>query len=132
MGIGPNVTKYDNAKYARDGAPSMFSRAEREFLRLLSETPSPEVDERIRARFPNPVYRRKLRWGIRRKASAALSDWTLYHRAVEQEARLVPPARASVPGEVPVVTEPFAALGRLLTGRPRTRRPSGADAGRSE
>ena len=88
----------------------MFSRAEREFLELLAEGPAGVGERRLRERFPNPVYRRKLLWGIRREASAAAEDWALYTRATEREARVLPSSAGEDRASIPTVTEPFAAL----------------------
>jgi hypothetical protein len=105
----------------------MFSRTEREFLELLASAPAASVEELVRGRFPNPVYRRKLFWGIRRKASAAAADWALYRRAAEREVRVRPAAPHDPLVPVPTVTEPFAALVKRLhpARRPRADPTSG-------
>ncbi len=103
----------------------MFSRTEREFLRLLGEGPVASRGDVVRARFPNPVYRRKLLWGIRRKAAAAAADWTLYTRAAEREARVVRPSPGEREAIVPRVTEPFAGLFLLLAQARASRARSG-------
>lgn len=91
-------------------------------LRLLAETPPRELAETLVFRFPNPVYRRKLLWGIRQKASAGAEDWELYSRAARRESRVVRPGPLSSGETVPVVTEPFAALLKFLS---RDSPPSG-------
>ena len=98
----------------------MFSDAEREFLRLMGEG-SPEARAAaLELRFPNPTYRRRLLWGIRRKVVAASADWQLYAEAVRNEPRAVRPHDASAPPpEVPTYTEPLAALFEGLAARLR-------------
>ncbi|HYA53979.1 MAG TPA: hypothetical protein VEG42_00050, partial [Thermoplasmata archaeon] len=68
----------------------MFSRKEREFLRAAARLDIASLDARLLAEFPNPTYRRKLMWGIRRKASRSLSDWELYLEASQRDPRLLP------------------------------------------
>lgn len=94
---------------------TMFSRREREFLELVvrSETTTKVWEER----FPNPAYRRRLRWGIRQKAARAASDWDLYLRAAQCDARVLVRSMEPRSGEIPVVTEPFARLMRALLPR---------------
>lgn len=65
----------------------MFSRVEREFLRILGEA---ESVGGLEIAFPNPVYRRKLMWGIRRKVESSLGDWDLLLAAAKQEPRVLP------------------------------------------
>ncbi len=98
----------------------MFSPAEREFLRLLGEPGDGTPEARLARRFPNPVYRRRLLWGIRRKARAASEDWALYARAAASDARVVRPA-GEAPTSVPRYAEPIAALlERLIAASKRT------------
>jgi hypothetical protein len=95
---------------------SVFSRTEREFLRLLAGDVRGEGRALLQSRFPNPVYRRQLLWGIRRKALAAAEDWELYARAAARESRVVHPQVVDLSAEVPAYTEPFAALVNWLAG----------------
>jgi len=107
----------------------VFSRAEREFLELLADSSPDEVDARLKARFPNPVYRRRLRWGIRQKATAGASDWTLFARAARHDERVVRPLPSAEAPTIPLHTEPFAALVKRLTevARARARTASHGD-----
>jgi hypothetical protein len=100
----------------------MFSRRERDFLEaiLQSESTGDKSQRALLRSFPNPIYRRKLLWGIRQKAGRAAADWELYVRAARTESRVVPgPTAGEAP---PLVQEPFVQIGRsvrsLLT-RPR-------------
>ena len=90
----------------------MFSPRERDYLRLLAEPPALGLELGIA--FPNPVYRRKLSWGIRRKVTAALPDWELYAAAAERNERV----RVVVPRPdhetVPVYTDPFVSVFRTV------------------
>ncbi|MCL4324905.1 MAG: hypothetical protein M1144_05540 [Candidatus Thermoplasmatota archaeon] len=95
----------------------MFSQTEREFLMILAETPRSALAEVMAERFPNPVYRRKLLWGIRQKAASAAEDWSLYARAARREERVMPPRPLPDAAEVPLYTEPFAVFLRGLQGR---------------
>lgn len=93
---------------------------EREYLRLLADPRKGSVA--TEARFPNPVYRRKLQWSVRRKAARAFEDWNLLARAAQREPRLV--TVAEEPSEsVPLYSEPIARLigrlGRALRHGPR-------------
>ena len=88
----------------------MFSRKEREFLRILAESPESEVPGRLESRFPNPTYRRRLFWGIRQKAVAAADDLELYAQAAARDPRVVRPQDS----EVPRYTEPFAAVAKRV------------------
>ncbi|HTT72971.1 MAG TPA: hypothetical protein VMG99_02310 [Thermoplasmata archaeon] len=101
----------------------MFSRREREYLRRLAHpgVPAPTRD----ADLPSPVYRRKLRWSVRRKAGAALDDWELLAAASRVEPRLLSSAPES--DQVPVHAEPIAAaiqyVARHLRSPPRPPEP---------
>lgn len=101
----------------------MFSQKEREFLALIAEHPE-ELDAFLSRRFPNPVYRRKLLWGIRKKAAVAAEDWELYVRAAQFDARVVRPQLPEEAPSVPVHTEPFAAWAKKIAefSHPRSRR----------
>jgi hypothetical protein len=90
----------------------MFSRRERDFLKALVRSGSAGGTSRFELEdsFPNPIYRRKLLWGIRRKAARAAEDWELYARAARAESRVLPELGAS--GPPPLATEPMAALAR--------------------
>ena len=92
----------------------MFSRKEREFLALIVEHSGEELETVLSRRFPNPVYRRKLLWGIRKKARPAAEDWQLYTRAAQRDARVVVPRPTVGALPVPVHTEPFAVLVKRL------------------
>ncbi|HTT16108.1 MAG TPA: hypothetical protein VMH49_01950 [Thermoplasmata archaeon] len=102
----------------------MFSRREREFLHRLVRPGDP--DGTVEA-FPNPVYRRKLLWSIRRKTARAVADWELLAAALRNDPRLgrVPEGTDAVP----LFREPFAALLRSLGRRGRT---EGRSAGASD
>lgn len=86
----------------------MFSHKESEFLRIVARTPNASLEEALRVRFPNPVYRRKLMWGIRRKASRSLDDWQLYREAAERDSRLLP--RGGSGGPSPLFADPLVTL----------------------
>jgi hypothetical protein len=92
----------------------MFSHKEREFLRLLAEGAPEELPRLLQAKFPNPVYRRRLLWGIRHKALRAASDWELYSMAARKESRVVQPQSPDGSGTVPTFSEPLAALIKRL------------------
>jgi hypothetical protein len=98
----------------------VFSRREREFLQLLGEGPGTRATANLERQFPNPVYRRRLLWGIRKKASAATGDWALYARAAAHEDRVVRPRPVDGPPVVPKYTEPLAALFGKFATAPRT------------
>ena len=61
------------------------------------------------SQFPNPVYRRKLMWGIRRKASRSMADWQLYWAAVERDERLLP-RETGIEGRSPLFADPLVTL----------------------
>lgn len=65
----------------------MFSRREREYLRIVSDGLSKSRSGRGSS--PSPGYRRKLQWSIRQKAGSSLADWELLARAARTEPRLV-------------------------------------------
>lgn len=85
----------------------MFSPAERRYLALVVTGPRDGTARRLEAAFPNPVYRRKLLWGIRHKAGASLDDWALYAAAAERDGRVVPGEGGVAHSDVPVAREPF-------------------------
>lgn len=89
----------------------MFSRREREFLTAIvrGETAGDEAQQELLQAFPNPIYRRKLLWGVRRKATRASADWNLYVRAARIESRVLPESSPS--GLPPLKPE---ALGRAV------------------
>ncbi|MHB8352403.1 MAG: hypothetical protein ACYDFT_06950 [Thermoplasmata archaeon] len=102
----------------------MFSRREREYLRLASGGARGSVD----ASFP-PGYRRRIQWSIRRKVSRAATDWGLYLTAAQLDARVrvrVPPT--DLP-EVPLYADPLVSLYRsvsaALRGVPKPKSPRG-------
>ncbi len=97
----------------------MFSRKERDFLTLVARGGERGVGGRteLEAQFPNPVYRRKLLWGIRRKAADAAADLELYAVAARVESKVLPIARREAP---PVAVDPLVQLlrgVRTLLGR---------------
>jgi hypothetical protein len=95
----------------------MFSPAEREYLRLVSDGPSDEASERLKAAFPNPAYRRKLMWGIRHKARRSLDDWQLYADAARDEERLLPRAAPADARNPPLYEDSIVVLLRALRQR---------------
>lgn len=107
----------------------MFSRKEREFLELLArEGPgaTSEAPALVRA-FPNPVYRRKLLWGIRKKVDAAMGDLELFADAAEAD-RKVLPDRVELPSGVPpLYADPLVLLLRRAKAKLRAR-PAGPSA----
>lgn len=114
----------------------MFSRRERDFLvALVRGGGAAEVCQReLVHAFPNPIYRRKMLWGIRRKATRAVADWDLYLRAAQVESKVVPLGVASyLP---PLATDPLVTLGRkvrsLLRAAPRSRAARPRDGHREE
>ena len=90
----------------------MFSRKERDFLTLVirSAEEGETAREALLALFPNPTYRRKLLWGIRRKATGAAADWELYARAARVEAKVLPGSPPS--GPVPLAADPIVTVFR--------------------
>ncbi len=110
----------------------MFSRKERDFLTLIvrSAEEGEPARKALLTQFPNPVYRRKLLWGIRRKATGAAADWELYARAARVEARVLPGSLPS--GPVPLAADPIVTVFRQVRsllrpapGRPRRPPPEG-------
>jgi hypothetical protein len=103
----------------------MFSRREREYLRLIADGLADRPD--ASGRRLSQGYRRKLHWAIRRKASRAISDWDLYLSAVQRDPRALVPSSVGGETAVPQFSEPFvtvlrgirSALGRS-TRRDRT------------
>ncbi len=94
----------------------MFSRKERDLLAILAESRRKGRDPQtaLAEAFPNPVYRRKLLWGIRQKASGAAQDLELYLEAAQQDRRVVAPARNE--GRYPVAADPLVSLLRAIQG----------------
>lgn len=93
----------------------MFSRRERDFLTAVvrCEAAGDATQRALVDAFPNPIYRRKLLWGIRRKATRAAADWALYVRAARVESKVLP---GSAPSELPpLATEPLVTLGRSVS-----------------
>ena len=95
----------------------MFSRRERDYLRALA-APSGTASA-VELHFPNPVYRRKLGWSIRRKVEDSLGDWELYASAAERDARVRLRTPGPAEGEVPLYTEPIAAAVRTVVSAVR-------------
>jgi hypothetical protein len=110
----------------------MFSSRERDFLAALvrCDAEGDLAQRELIAAFPNPTYRRKILWGIRRKALGASADWELYLRAARAEPKVLP---APVPPEaIPLAADPLVTLGRTIRGYLRSkRRPVHAPDGRS-
>ena len=99
----------------------LFSRRERDFLvALVRSKATRDASQRYLIRsFPNPIYRRKMLWGIRRKARQAAADWELYLRAATVECKVLPAAVDSEPP--PLASEPLVSLVhgvRSLLGAP--------------
>ena len=94
----------------------MFSRKEREYLRLIAaHGPSAvDPDAALRAAFPNPTYRRKLSWAVRRKVARTALDWDLYSRAARAEPGLIPSVLPAGPPELPVVADPLVSALRAV------------------
>ncbi len=90
----------------------MFSRREREYLRLLVD--HGEGTSALESLFPNPVYRRKLAWGIRRKVASSLADWELYAAAVRRAPHLWVRNAPLPGGEIPLVRDPFVSVLRAI------------------
>jgi len=85
----------------------VFSRTERTFLEHLARGPEESENRPLAAAFPNPVYRRKLLWGIRQKAGNSLEDWHLYVEAAQNEPRLLPRRGDGGADPVPVFADPL-------------------------
>lgn len=94
----------------------MFSRRERDFMAALVRCDGHDAVayRELLAAFPNPTYRRKLLWGIRRKAASATEDWDLYVRAARVESKVLPVASPS--GSPPLVADPLLNLMRSVQG----------------
>jgi hypothetical protein len=95
----------------------MFSSAELAYLRIVSEGGPADWPERIEARFPNPAYRRKIRWGIRQKAIRSYDGWRLYLTAAERDPGLSL-ERSGSGLQVPIYEDLLVAWLRRLGGRP--------------
>ncbi len=88
---------------------------------MISGSPPLADKGTVEAAFPNPTYRRKLRWGIRRKAARSVEDWKLYFGAAAKDERLLPPNNPLSSTTPPLFADPLVTvLGRL---RRRLRRP---------
>ncbi len=101
----------------------MFSERERLYLDLVARSSDdPETGRRaLVSAFPNPAYRRKLLWGIRRKAADAAVDWQRYAAAALVEEKVLPGSKAAPPPllvEEPLVTM-LRGLQALVTRSPR-------------
>jgi hypothetical protein len=101
----------------------MFSRKERDFLELLERARHGDrsADEDLEAAFPSAAYRRKLLWGIRRKAALASDDWELYARVAEVESRVLP--RPPTGPKVPILVAEDPLVRVLRQARRALRRP---------
>lgn len=116
----------------------MFSRRERDFLAAVIryEEVGGVGQRELLESFPNPTYRRKLLWGIRRKAATAAADWELYVRAARVESKVLPEL---APSELPpLAADPLVTITRSVrdylklarrSSPPRPPRPSGARQG---
>jgi hypothetical protein len=104
----------------------VFSRKERDYLLTIVQASRRGADpeRRLVARFPNPVYRRKLLWSIRAKAERALTDWNLYHEAAATEPRILPQRLDPPDVALPVYSDPLfvPAMRGLERGFARLRR----------
>jgi hypothetical protein len=94
----------------------MFSRRERDYLTLLvhCEREGDRAQRELLAAFPNPTYRRKLLWGIRRKAADAAADWELYAHAARVDPKVLPGPLPSKP--VPLAADPLVTELRRVQG----------------
>ena len=97
----------------------MFSPEERRFLNLLragaakdGQLPAP-----VRDAYPNPVYRRKLLWQIRRKARNGADDWALYTAVARSDPRVLPAASPAGVPSVPLAADLLVLLARRLARR---------------
>ena len=110
----------------------MFSRKEREFLEMLSrgQLDDPRATRALESAFPNPAYRRKLLWGIRRKVEGAMDDWRLVLDASRAEKKVWPEPSTPREDDVPLFADPLAAallgLERRRRGRASERAEHGA------
>ncbi len=113
----------------------MFSRAEREYLGVLAQSQREGTDPtRALARlFPNPVYRRKILWGIRRKAQRTAADLSLYAIAARAESRVLPRPPSAGTSTVPLTEDPLLTFLRYLASglgsRPTPKTGSGSPTG---
>jgi hypothetical protein len=94
----------------------MFSRKERHFLDICASTScnGGDLQRALVEAFPNPTYRRKLLWGIRRKAESALADWELYASAARIDSRVLPGQGAKPSENPPVIDDPLVKLLRSV------------------
>jgi hypothetical protein len=95
---------------------SMFSRKERDFLHSVVRD-GRESSTEVVAAFPNPIYRRKLAWGIRHKAARALADWELYAEAARVNPKVLPVAGSTDGPTPPLFADPFLTFLRGIRGR---------------
>ena len=104
----------------------MFSRTERLFLERVAHGPREPTPGSVEHEFPNPSYRRKLMWGIRRKANRSLADWRLYCEAAEQDGRLLPrdPDHGPSPGFADPLVTLLGDVRHLWARRHRANLPS--------
>jgi hypothetical protein len=102
----------------------VFSRTERAYLKILSEGRECTASARLEVAFPNPVYRRKLMWGIRQKTSSSLVDWQLYSRAANRDPRILPRDVSDADGLRPLVADPLVTFFDELRGIWARRRSS--------
>lgn len=106
----------------------MFSRTERTYLQVLVDRSPGTTETSLEARFPNPVYRRKLMWGIRQKAARSLGDWQLYAEAARRDPRILPRESTGAP-TAPLFVDPMVTiLGDLRRLWPHRKTKDGASA----
>lgn len=111
---------------------AMFSSAELAYLRTVSESAPSEWPARIEERFPNPAYRRKIRWGIRQKAIRSYEGWTLYLAAADRDAGLRPQGSSPQGQPPPIYEDLLVSWLRRLQGRPSPDRSLTASRGPAE
>ena len=129
MFLGPiHVTEFGNVLSRAIFPSGVFSRTERVFLKVLADSPPPSGDARLEQVFPNPVYRRKLMWGIRQKAGASLEDWRLYTEAARRDSRLLPREAEGAEASRPLFADPIVGVVESLkrTLRRRAKDPKAA------
>ena len=106
----------------------MFSRRERDFLELIRTGDRASADRRLEAAFPNPVYRHKLLWAIRRKADRSVADWDLLREAASRDIRLLITSDLPTASPPPVFADPLVTFLRRLGRRLPRRRTAAREA----
>ncbi len=89
----------------------MFSRKERAYLESVVSARRQGIDpgKLLRARFPNPSYRRKLLWSIRTKMGRAIADWELLTSAIGSDPRILSSWHQLGEVDVPFYVDPLLA-----------------------